>query len=177
MDKTSMLNALTNNHSTFVSYLNALTDAEYAYSHQGKWTAGQQLEHIVLCVQPLVQVFSMDKAMIAQTFGQTDRPSLTYDALLAQYLDRLSEGGKAPNRFVPPNDLQSQRKALSDTLTQLVNALCAKIANFSEQELDTLLIPHPLLGNLTLREMLYNATYHVTHHQNQAIENLKQQTV
>jgi hypothetical protein len=39
--------------------------------------------------------------------------------------------------------------------------------------LDLLILPHPLLGKLTLREMLYFTLYHVEHHEKQVLENLK----
>lgn len=48
----------------------------------------------------------------------------------------------------------------------------AKVDIFEEEDLETLLIPHPMLGKITLKEMLYNAAYHVQHHQNQTIKNL-----
>ncbi len=173
MDKQAIIRLLHRNYSAFVVYINGLTAEEYVFSNQRKWTAAQQLEHIVLCIKPLVQVFNMDKAGIAQTFGQTDKSGRSYEALLSDYLIKLNEGGKAPERFVPPTTHANSKEALSENLTKLVNDLCSKIETFSESELDTLLIPHPLLGPITLREMLYNAIYHVRHHQAQAEENLK----
>jgi len=48
-----------------------------------------------------------------------------------------------------------------------VQALARRIDRFSETQLDQLILPHPLLGKLTLREMLYFTIYHVQHHQKQ----------
>jgi hypothetical protein len=45
--------------------------------------------------------------------------------------------------------------------------LARRIDRFSETQLDQLILPHPLLGKLTLREMLYFTIYHVQHHQKQ----------
>ncbi|NBX80802.1 MAG: DinB family protein, partial [Flavobacteriales bacterium] len=36
--------------------------------------------------------------------------------------------------------------------------------NFTEDDLDKYVLPHPLLGKLTLREMLCFTIYHVKHH-------------
>ncbi len=115
----------------------------------------------------------MDKSAIEKTFGRTDRTGRTYEVLLDEYLVKLNEGSKAPVRFVPEATSPDQRKVQCKLLTKLVKELYAKIETFSDEELDTLLIPHPLLGNLTLREMLYNTAYHVKHHQMQVEENLK----
>jgi hypothetical protein len=173
MTKTMLTEQLTQKHQAFVADMMALTPEAYAFRYEDKWTAGQQLEHILLCVKPLVQVYSMDTAMIAQTFGTTDRVGLTYDELLAAYLEKLNAGGKAPSRFVPESSLATQQALLGDMLTNLVSTLCEKVNTLSDEALDTLQIPHPLLGNLTLREMLYNAIYHVQHHHLIAKERLQ----
>ena len=174
MNKQTLIEALSKNYHSFINYINSLTIEECSFSYQQKWTAGQQLEHIVLCIKPLVQVFSMDKPAIVQTFGVADRPGITYDALLTNYKEKFKEGGKAPERFVPEPVSPDQRELLSETLKKLTNELCSKIDSFTEQELDSLCIPHPLLGKLTLREMLYNAIYHVEHHHKQAQQNLRE---
>ncbi len=120
-------------------------------------------------MKPILQVFSMDKKVIEQTFGRTDRQSLSYEDLLNKYKAKFAAGGKAPDRFIPPVTTPSaQREILCETLLKIVGDLNLKIKTFSDQELDSLQIPHPLLGNLTLREMLYNTIYHVKHHQNLA---------
>jgi len=173
MNKQAVIDLFTQKYNTFIAYIRDLSDEEYLYAYQQKWTAGQQLEHIVLCVKPLVQVFSMDKAAIEKNFGAFAGPGRSYETLLALYHEKLQEGGKAPTRFVPETTGIDQRAALLETLTKLIHSLCAKIETFTEQELDTLCLPHPLLGNLTLREMLYNATYHVEHHLELAKQNLK----
>ncbi len=111
--------------------------------------------------------------MISQTFGRADKPGRAYDNLVDEYKLKLSQGGKAPARFVPENNAIPERDVLSEKLAKLITALCVQIETFTEEELDGLLIPHPLLGNLTLREMLFNAIYHLEHHHEIAKENLK----
>jgi hypothetical protein len=173
MTKKVIISSLTGKYDSFIKFINELTKEEYLYSNKGKWGAEQQLEHIVLCVKPLVQVFSMDKEIIGQTFGRTNRESRNYDALLNDYIGKLTEGGKAPDRYEPETTLSNSKEKLTESLVNLIKELCLKIDTFSEQELDSLLIPHPLLKNLTLREMLYNTIYHVEHHQNQIKQNLQ----
>ncbi len=48
MNKQTIIDSLTDNYNSFVKYISELKPAEYSYSFQQKWTAGQQLEHIVL---------------------------------------------------------------------------------------------------------------------------------
>ena len=50
-------------------------------------------------------------------------------------------------------------------LSALINKLNKKIDSFDEKDLDRYILPHPLLGKLTIREMLFFTVYHVQHHQ------------
>lgn len=174
MEIPELVTRLKEQHSVFVSYLTDLTAEQYLFSREGKWTAGQQLAHIVLCIKPLVQVYSMDKTMIEQMFGKSVSENRSYDGLLQEYNEKLKAGGKAPEKYLPVETTLDKKEILLETLTNMVNALCAKLEGFNDEELDSLLIPHPLLGNLTFREMAYNAIAHVNHHHEMAKNNLAQ---
>ena len=41
------------------------------------------------------------------------------------------------------------------------------VHKWSEDDLDLYVIPHPLMGKLTFREILYFTIYHVKHHKKQ----------
>jgi hypothetical protein len=174
MDKQAIIDALYRNHSSFADYISQLSPGAFLYHYQDKWTAGQQLAHIVLCVSPLAKVFSMDAASVEQNFGACDRGSRSFDAMKADYKEKLQAGGKAPDRFLPEPVPGDQKEPLIAKMNQAVAGLCNRIDAFTEADLDRLLIPHPLLGNLTLREMLYNAIQHVDHHQEMTRKNLEQ---
>jgi hypothetical protein len=173
MKKQEIIELLTKNYASFVTYINELKAEEFTFAHQEKWTAGQQLAHIVLCVKPLLKVFGMDKEVIAQNFGLSNRESASEKVLFDSYKEKLSGTYKTADRYLPEVILLNQRQELTENLTKLTQNLCVSISNFTEDELDTLSIPHPLLGNLTLREMLYNAIHHVEHHHKATKQNLK----
>ena len=172
MTKQEIIDQLRKKHDSFIKYLRGLTAEEFVLHYQDKWTAGQLLEHIVICVKPLVQVFGMDRSMIKEKFGQVDRPAHSYNDLITMYIQKLKEGAKAPDRFVPGTVLPDQRTVLCETLSTEVKELCFRVEGFTEKELDSLCIPHPLFGILTLREMLYNAIQHVAHHKGKIKEYL-----
>lgn len=95
-------------------------------------------------------------------FGRANRPSRSYDELVSKYKGKLAAGGKSSKPFVP--GVPSSTGAVYDRLDATVNALSRKVGGVPETRLDTLILPHPLLGKLTLREMLYFTAYHATHH-------------
>ena len=173
MNKTEIINAIGKQHSRFSEYISGLSEDEFLFRYQSKWSAGQQLKHIILCVQPLVQVCGMPNTRIEQKFGANETESRGYDKILGDYLEKLDRGGKSPKQYVSDSVLGNEKPELLETLLKSIQKLNKEIEAFSEKELDGLCIPHPVLGNITLREMLFNAIYHVQHHQIQTENNLK----
>lgn len=173
MNKETIIDLLAKHYNSFIDYINKLTDEEYSFSYQQKWTAGQQLAHMILCTKPLVQVFSLNTSTIAEKFGLSGRSSRSYDVFLNSYAGKLTAGVKAPGTYVPGPVLPDQRGELGNALAIMIKDLCAKIENFTDEDLDALSIPHPLFGSITMREMLYNMIHHVQHHHRSTIHNLK----
>lgn len=165
MNQEQIIIELNGAYTRFNQFINSLTEPELLFSYEHKWNALQQLQHIVLCVAPLVHLSGMPAETIAQQFGRVSKEGRSYDTLLQEYVEKLAEGGKAPERFLPEIVSPDQKISLNNKLAGMIQELVKRIGNFNEQELDTLAIPHPLLGVLSFREMLYNAIYHVQHHQ------------
>lgn len=175
MNKVEIQQHLRGSHEQFVTMLLQLTEQEFLYT-SNKWTAGQQLEHIIKSVSPVNLAFSFPLFVLKLSFGKANRPSRTYEALVERYQLKLAQGGKSTKQFLPKTVLFSDRSTLTDKLRKLVASLIHKIESFSEEQLDFYILPHPLLGKLTLREMLYFTIYHVGHHQKQVTQNLLQKT-
>jgi hypothetical protein len=134
------------------------------YSETGRWNAGQQLEHVCLCLKAMSGALG-SKDFIEQTFGRIDRPVRTYEEVQASYRSGISAGGKAPERF-EPGAFEPERKAgLIAALDALLLAIQEQTAAYSEEELDMLVLPHPFLGKLTIREMFFLMTEHAGIHE------------
>jgi len=164
MNKEQIAERLRNNHTQFIQQIKQLNDADLLFAPEGKWTAAQQLDHIVKSVSPVNMAMGLPKFILKWKFGLTNRPSKTYEALVEKYNHKLQEGGKASGRFVPDPVSADQKEKLIATLNKLVNQLAYRTEKYPEEALDKYILPHPLLGKLTLREMLYFTTYHVVHH-------------
>ncbi len=164
MEKQEIIKELKKNHTAFLDYINELGEEQFLLSQAQKWTAGQQLQHIDLSVKPVLMAFQLPKFMLRWIFGKANRPGKSYEALVAKYHNKLNNGGRAPGRFVPKNILWEKKASLIDSLKNRINLLCAALESYTDKELDTLLLPHPLMGKLTLREMLYFTIYHFQHH-------------
>lgn len=164
MIKTELQHQLSDRHQAFVEAVLALSEADFLFAAPNKWSAGQQLEHIYRAVRPVTLAFVLPKFVLRLLIGKANRPSRNYDTLVNKYHEKLAAGGKASAPYIPKSVLFTQRKALKSKLLRSVITLNRSLNRYSEAELDSYLLPHPLLGKLTLREMLYFTMYHVEHH-------------
>jgi uncharacterized damage-inducible protein DinB len=109
-------------------------------------------------------------------FGSARLPSARYEEIVERYQRVLAGGGQA-GRFAPSpqvvrGDLEAWRRRLMRRREALEDTLEAAVRRHSERSLDRLRLPHPLLGKLTLREMLFFTLYHGVHH----VENVARRT-
>lgn len=164
MNKKQIADLLRTNHAQFIDQVSSLSDSDLCYAPEDKWSAAQQLDHIVKSVSPVNMAMGLPKFILKWKFGVANRPSKTYEGLTEKYTRKLREGGKASGPFVPPAVAADQKEKLLAKLKSLVKNLSGKTETYSEEALDKYILPHPLLGKLTLREMLYFTAYHVQHH-------------
>ena len=164
MTKKEIINSLTVQHKLFTNRILGLTESEFLFTKTDKWSAGQQLDHIVRAVSPLAQAFSIPKSSPNFVFGKSNRASSSYEELVEKYHAALKNGGKASGRFLPDSVEYLKRETHIEKLHEIVKLLNSNVDSYSEEELDEFTVPHPLLGVLTLREILYFTKYHVQHH-------------
>ena len=97
---------------------------------------------------------------------------MDYDVLVKKYAGVLASGGKASGVFIPRKVNFSRREQLTGKLLKQVSKINEALDEVAEADLDKYLLPHPLLGKLTLGEMMYFTLYHVDHHKTKTAENL-----
>lgn len=155
------------NHKAFADKIRGLDESRFMYAPAAdKWTAGQQLAHLVSSIEPVNLAFALPRFVPRLLFGKANRPSKSYTELVEKYQLKLQAGGRASGRFVPKAIPFSQKDKLLQKLDKEVQKLSSQIAKTTEKDLDTYILPHPLLGKLTFREMLYFTAYHAAHHLN-----------
>lgn len=172
MNKQALIQALQKQYKSFASEVEILNEPEFMQAAADKWTAGQHLDHLCRSLRPLAIGLRIPKFIPRLLFGKANRPSKTYQDLVDKYLRKIAAGAKASGPYVPKAIPFSQKKRLLNTLQKLVSTLCKAVDTFSEAQLDKIILPHPLLGKVTIREMLYFTAYHAEHHKKLVERNL-----
>jgi hypothetical protein len=166
MNKIELSKRLIQEHQSFIDFISSLSNEDLIQSQDNKWNPSQQLEHVYLCLRPVKLALSLPNIIPAILFGKSKKGSRTYESLVEAYQLKLKNGGKSPLMYKPKKSVRDVDK-LKIALMHLVNNISNKLSQFKENDLDSFLLPHPLLGKLTARELIFFALYHVGHHQKQ----------
>jgi len=163
-DKLQIIFALNEKVDAFNNYITPLNKDQFEATRNSKWSAGQNLDHLIRSIKPLQLAYSLPKFALLILFGKTNRPSRSYDELITKYKTKLAAGGRASGPFIPPAIGFEKKDSLIKKYNEQKQKLVTKIERQSESDLDKYILPHPLLGKLTLREMLYFTIHHNEHH-------------
>ncbi|MBL7963547.1 MAG: DinB family protein [Flavobacteriales bacterium] len=164
MDRPEIGAALLQHHEAFIARVLELPMSQRAGSRNGKWTPAQHMEHILRAVRPVAMALLIPKWFLRWRIGVPNRPPRDYEGLVQRYKEKLAAGGRASGRFVPPAVPARDVESIASSVNRSVALLARRVNNWSEQDLDSVLLPHPLLGKITVREMLFFTIYHVQHH-------------
>lgn len=165
VDRAGINAALHEGHEAFIACLMSLPSDRLERSLNGKWTAAQHMEHVRRTLRPVALAMLLPKWFLRWRFGRPNRPPRDYPMLVARYKEKLTLGGRAPSRFAPREISANEVVTITAALRRIEGNLRGRVLRWSEKDLDAYLMPHPLLGKLTVREMLFFTIYHVQHHQ------------
>jgi hypothetical protein len=165
-----ILGALRGLHSEADAYLRTLSASTFVEPQGEKWSPADHVRHLRKSISPLVPALAMPRFVILGMFGWSRRGSHSYPALREIYLRALDDGGQA-GRFAPsprplPADAEHYRDEILAEWQRTSDELLVEIARWPETSLDRCRLPHPLLGKLSVREMLFFTLYHNSHHLN-----------
>lgn len=144
-------------------------EAERFWSrHDGKWSPADNVHHLMISTAPVTLALRIPRLMLRVCFGMTRTPSRNWEALRSAYRDRLAAGATA-GRYAPPRKAVPVEAAADQGRLVLqcegtVLRLEKAIEPWREQDLDRYRLPHPVLGRVTVREILMFTLFHFDHH-------------
>ena len=142
----------------------------------GKWTAAGHLYHLIVTNNEIAKGFGLPKMMLRMSFVTSNRKERTFDQQRQKYKDSLAkiinttgQGAKPGSKYEPDSEVVYDKSELLKEYQESLTTLLEKIEKQSEEQLSKFVLPHPLMGKLTLREFAYFADFHTQHH----LDNLK----
>lgn len=168
MDKDSIADLIDDKNQALINWISKQDDEKWLEGPSGKWTTGQHALHLLQSFKPLNAALSMPKFVLRYKFGKANRPVRDYQTVVNRYQERLKgvEGktfGPSKNMGVPTI---SEKQYLLDRLQVESKKLQYKTRKISDKNLDSLILPHPLMGKMPIREIIMWTAYHIEHHTN-----------
>ena len=139
---------------------------EHAFfvSENNRWSPAQHLEHLTKSMKPVNLALRLPKIFLL-FFGWNSKSSRSYSEISKTYQATLQQGARSPKAFIPgKNQTTKSKEELLDSWKKEASIFLNAINNWDEKKLDFLLLPHPLLGKLSVREMIFFTIYHSIHH-------------
>jgi DinB superfamily len=131
------------------------------------WSFAEHVRHLTKSMTPLLPGLKLPKLALRAAFGSPTRDAMSYGAVTAAYDKALADGGTA-GRFTPSAEsaggTAERLNAILDNHSEAVRSLTTSLAKWTDAQLDAYRLPHPLLGKLSVREMMFFTVHHNEHH-------------
>jgi hypothetical protein len=152
------------------NFFRSLSPDELVLRVESAWTAAEQLAHLNTTVSAVAKGFAASRLLLRIRYGRARSPGRGHIALRDHYRTLLARGGRANGPFVParldlaPAQIEEHRESLLARWGRVNARLQKALESWDDKHLDTIRLPHPLLGKISAREMIYFTVYHSEHH-------------
>ncbi len=173
MEKNAINHLLEEKHQELFNWLDKQEQNYWENGPEGKWTTGQHIQHLVDSIKKLNHALSFPSFLLKYKFGKANREVRSYKQIIQKYQDKLVEHKDRAKKYNAAVITPSEKKFkhLLQTLNIQNKKLQYKTNKMSDSKLDNLIVPHPLMGKMPLREIIMWTAYHTEHHTKDLIEN------
>jgi hypothetical protein len=166
MIKSDIVALLEEKHQELFRLIDNQSDEKWMSGPKNKWTFGQHILHLANSLQLLNNGLSYPKFILKYKFGTSNRETRSYDVVVKKYQEKLVANRERAAQFNSKLKVPTlkEKPFLINKLKIQNKKLQYKTNKWNDNNLDTLLIPHPLMGRMTVREIIMWSAYHTAHH-------------
>lgn len=166
--KMDLMSALKDSEQRAQDWFAGIPDHEF-FTRQGEvWSSSDNVDHMIRAIKPIIKALKLPKVALQTMFGRPGNLSRTYDEICTIYRGEIANGAQASGTFLPkqntPQFPEQEKAELLDQLSSVIDKLNSVLEGWSESDLDEVQLPHPIIGKLTVREMLFFTIYHNLRH-------------
>lgn len=166
MTKEDIVDLLEKEHLLLFNWLDKQPEENWIKGPKGKWSTGQHVLHLVDSLKKLNKALSYPKFILKTKFGITNRELRDYKTVSKKYQEKLAvnqEKAKNYNHGMKIPNLKEKNQLLN-TLQIQNKKLQHKTNKWKDTHLDNLILPHPLMGKMPIREIIMWTAHHTAHH-------------
>jgi hypothetical protein len=166
-NRREIIEALEAAHETAVDFWSDFSTPEFFAPIGEHWSPSLHVRHLTRSMTPLLPALRMPRSALRLLFGAPTAPSRSYDGIETAYVQALAAGGTA-GRYTPTPERTTpdaaRRDAIMDAHSETLRGMTQALERWTEVQIDAYRLPHPLLGRLTVREMMLFTLLHNQHH-------------
>lgn len=168
MTKKEIAQINTEKHQSLYDWLQNHPDENWAKGPAGKWNTGEHVVHLIQSETALNRGLRIPKFYLKYKFKTNNRENRSYEQVVKKYQDKLAAnpGVVGSMSRTMPEITPANKSIYIAQLDKEKTKLLKKLDKWSDKALDTYLLPHPLMGRMTVREILMWNAYHTEHHYN-----------
>lgn len=163
-NKKTIIASLNDGVNQFNELISGLDQAAFETNYSNKWSAGQDLVHLIKVLKIVNIGFTLPKPLLQLMYGVNKNEARSFELLQTLYKNALEGGAKSPAIYIPKQVLFESKNHLIQKHQILNEAFIDKMNRHSDHTLDRYRLPHPILGKVTLRELASFTSFHTTHH-------------
>lgn len=166
MTKNEIVVLLENKHQELFDLINNHSDNNWMNGPENKWTFGQHVLHLSNSITLLNKALSYPKFVLKYKFGKCNRETRTYELVVRKYQEKLAANQERAKEFnsTLKTPILEDKSFLINQIKKQNKKLQDRTRKWNDKHLDTILIPHPLMGRMTVREIIMWTAYHTEHH-------------
>jgi len=157
-----------NKEQLFLKTVNWLNEQPEARFNQeiipDKWTIAHHIYHLVKSTRAVSKGMKMPKLALRTMFGKNNRQERTHDETYEKYMGVLATGVKASSDFSAEPGRVFEKAALIQRFEGELDDLKAALEKWNEKNMSEYVMPHPAIGKMTIRELMYFTIFHTKHH-------------
>jgi nitrate/nitrite-specific signal transduction histidine kinase len=167
--KSEIITALQTQKLEIPAFLSSIPTAQFFDGSSERWSVAHHVHHITSAVNRVAGGLQNAGALPKREPASASRDFAT---MHQTYLDTLHNTPSETLRQLGSRVTLEERQDSDAYKTQLISSFAsaienfnASLENFNESNLENLGMPHPIMGLLSSREMVFFVVFHNTHHQ------------
>ena len=168
MKKQEIIDDLIQKHQKLYDWLDNQPEKDWIKGPENKWNTGEHIVHLIQSEKTLNKALWIPKFYLKYKFKVNNRENRTYNQIVNKYLSKLEANKNLISNIskkMPEMKISNKKHFISKLDNEKIK-LIKKIKKWNENDLDTYLLPHPLLGRMTIREIIMWTSYHTEQHFN-----------
>ena len=162
LSQAELVQALEARHREVGAYFSSLPETTFLADNSPKWNPAQHLIHLTKSASRIAQGLQARDQL-----PNHETPSRGYEAIREAYLATLKQAAAELLERIGASvqvEAGSSQAQIIQAYLLAGKQLREAAQSWSESELDAKAMPHPVLGSISVREMLEFVIYHDLHH-------------